>query len=320
MLVAIGMLLLLGGIAGAAIGSIAYQTGLRGNLADISIGSLITGLVVLFVAFLLGGWAAGRIARYDGGRNGVMVAVWFLVPSAILAGLGIWLGEEYNVVGRVNLPNWFDAWFSTDDVTTGAVISGIAAVVVALAGGFSEGYGARAITGELTRRSLGHEPGGSHRSDGSFGTDVVPAMAERPDQRRSGPCPQAEDDSITLHEEQLKLGIQTEPYGTVRIRKSVEMERVEQEVPREVEELGDIERIAPSEEDSGEIETLADGSVSIPIFEEELVVTKRLVVRERIVTRKETTEDIERVVADLRREHVSLEADQGLEVEEDRDG
>lgn len=139
MLVAIALTLLLGGIAGAIIGNIAYQTGLRGNLEEISIGSLITGLVVLFVSFLLGGWAAARIARYDGGRNGLMTAVWFLILTALLAGLGIWLGAEYNVVGRVSLPNWFDAWFSNDDVTTGAVISGIGAIIVALLGGFLGG-------------------------------------------------------------------------------------------------------------------------------------------------------------------------------------
>ena len=31
--------------------------------------------------------------------------------------------------------------------------------------------------------------------------------------------------------------------------------------------------------DSGEVETLPDGSISIPVFEEQLVITKRLVVR-----------------------------------------
>jgi hypothetical protein len=139
MLVAVALTLLLGGIAGAIIGSIAYQTGLQGNLDDISLGSLITGLVVLFLAFLLGGWTAGRIARYDGGRNGVMTAVWFLVLTAILAALGIWFGTQYNVVGNVDLPNWFDAWFSSDKVTTGAAISGIAAVLVSLLGGFLGG-------------------------------------------------------------------------------------------------------------------------------------------------------------------------------------
>jgi hypothetical protein len=39
----------------------------------------------------------------------------------------------------VNLPNWFDAWFSTDEVTTGAVVSGAGAVLVSLVGGFLGG-------------------------------------------------------------------------------------------------------------------------------------------------------------------------------------
>ena len=144
MLVAIALVLLLGGIAGAVIGSIAYQTGLQGNLSDISIGALASGIVVLFVSFLIGGWAAGRIARYDGGRNGLMTAVWFLILTAILAGLGIWFGAQYNVVGRVDLPNWFDAWFSDDDVTVAAALSGIGAVIAALLGGFLGGlWGAR---------------------------------------------------------------------------------------------------------------------------------------------------------------------------------
>jgi hypothetical protein len=139
MLVALAMLVLLGGIAGAAIGTIAYQTGLERSVDELSIGSLVTGLVVLFLAFLIGGWAAGRIARYDGGRNGLMTAVWFIILGAMLAGLGIWLGAEYNVVGRVELPNWFDTWFSQDEVTTAAAISGIVAIVVTLIGGFLGG-------------------------------------------------------------------------------------------------------------------------------------------------------------------------------------
>jgi MFS family permease len=144
MLVATALVLLLGGIAGAVIGSIAYQTGLQGNLNDISVGALVSGLVVLLVSFLIGGWAAGRIARYDGGRNGLMTAVWFLILTAVLAGLGIWFGDQYNVVGRVDLPNWFGAWFSDEDVTLAAALSGIGAVIAALAGGFLGGlWGAR---------------------------------------------------------------------------------------------------------------------------------------------------------------------------------
>jgi stress response protein YsnF len=61
--------------------------------------------------------------------------------------------------------------------------------------------------------------------------------------------------------------------------------------------------------DSGEIITLPDGSVSIPVFEEVLVVEKRRRVRERIIVRKETVVEDYVVEADLRKERVSVEAD-----------
>ena len=53
--------------------------------------------------------------------------------------------------------------------------------------------------------------------------------------------------------------------------------------------------------------SLPDGSVSIPVLEEEIVVTKRTVVRERIVVRKEVATEVQRVEAELRREHVDVD-------------
>ena len=61
------------------------------------------------------------------------------------------------------------------------------------------------------------------------------------------------------------------------------------------------------EDDSGEIEVLPDGSVSIPLFEEELVVTRRTVLRERVIVRKQLVSEWETVEADLRREQVVFE-------------
>ena len=85
-------------------------------------------------------------------------------------------------------------------------------------------------------------------------------------------------------------------------------------------EHGDLERIDAGAEDSGEIETLPDGSVSIPLFEERLVVEKRLVVRERVVVRKRTVVEEAAVEADVRRERLDVEADPTVagRVEEDR--
>jgi uncharacterized protein (TIGR02271 family) len=121
--------------------------------------------------------------------------------------------------------------------------------------------------------------------------------------------------SVVRHEEALKVATAVGEAGAVRTRKRVETERVEEIVPRQVESVDDLERIASTEDDSGEVEVLDDGSVSIPVFEEELVVTKRLVVRERVVIRKRTETEERRVEAELRKERVDVEAEGDAEIE-----
>ncbi len=76
--------------------------------------------------------------------------------------------------------------------------------------------------------------------------------------------------TIVRHEEDVATATRDEVVGAVRAHKHAESERVTQVVDRDVEDA-DIERSAPYEGDSGEIETLPDGSVSIPVFEEQLV-------------------------------------------------
>jgi len=132
MLTGLAMVVLLGGLVGAAVGAIGYQTGLRGdNVDDISTASLIGGLVVLFVSYVIGGWAAGRIARYDGARNGVMAAIWAIVLAGALSALAAWLGDTYDVFSNVDLPQWFNR----DAFTTTAIVSGVAAIAAMLVGG-----------------------------------------------------------------------------------------------------------------------------------------------------------------------------------------
>jgi hypothetical protein len=97
MLVALAALLLLAGLASAAIGAIAFQTGVEGNEDELSLGALIVAGAVIFLAFLLGGWAAGRMARYNGALNGFMVAVWFIVLGVVLAAVGAIAGNTYNL-------------------------------------------------------------------------------------------------------------------------------------------------------------------------------------------------------------------------------
>jgi hypothetical protein len=131
MLTALSSTLILAGLVGAAFGAVGYQTGLERSAEDLSTWSLIGGVAVLFVAYLIGGWAAGRMARYDGSRNGFATGIWTLLFAGILAGLGAWIGSEYDVFRNVELPQWF----TTDAFTTAAIVSGVAAIVAMFVGG-----------------------------------------------------------------------------------------------------------------------------------------------------------------------------------------
>ena len=153
----------------------------------------------------------------------------------------------------------------------------------------------------------------SERSDQSD-TDVGARRLD--EQPAGGEQSLARDDtSLVRHQEELEVGKASREIGAVHARKRVETEKVREDVPRQVEEFDDLERVDVGEHDSGEIETLPDGSVSIPILEEELIVTKRTIVRERIVVRKRTVTEHQRVEAELRRERIEVDSEGDLEIE-----
>ena len=135
MLAALALVGLFGGLVSAAIGAVGYQTGLDDAAEELSLASLIGGLVVLFVAFLVGGWAAGRMARYSGAVNGLMTAVWAIVLAALVSVLAALFGDEYDVLRRIELPQWF----STEALTAGAIISGAVAIATMLIAGLLGG-------------------------------------------------------------------------------------------------------------------------------------------------------------------------------------
>jgi hypothetical protein len=132
---AIGTLVLLAGLIGAIVGAIGYQTGVEGAKDELSLGGLLGGIVALFVAFLVGGWVAARIARYQGATHGLLSAVWMIALAAILAALGAWAGSEFDVFSNLGLPQWF----SDDALTTSAIISGLVALAAILLGGWVGG-------------------------------------------------------------------------------------------------------------------------------------------------------------------------------------
>jgi hypothetical protein len=88
-------------------------------------------LVVLFPAYLAGGYVAGRMARFDGARQGLAVWIIGLLVVVLLAVLGVVLGAQYNVLSQLNLPS---IPVSGSPTTTAGVIAGVAAALVSLLG------------------------------------------------------------------------------------------------------------------------------------------------------------------------------------------
>ena len=121
--------------------------------------------------------------------------------------------------------------------------------------------------------------------------------------------------TVVRHEEELRVERQLVDAGAVRARKLLETYSVEEVVAVEIEHA-DVERTGANDEDSGQIETLPDGSISVPIFEEEVIVTKRTVVRERVVVRKDIVSERHSVETELLREQVEIETDTDRGVEE----
>jgi uncharacterized protein (TIGR02271 family) len=123
-----------------------------------------------------------------------------------------------------------------------------------------------------------------------------------------------EGDGLTVvrHEERLVAGAVEREAGKVRIRKELEQVDYDELIPYAVEHA-EVERVPPNVDDSGDIETLPDGTVSIPVLEEQLVIQKRLVVTERLLVRKRVETREQRVTADLTREVVSVDVDEAVD-------
>lgn len=58
----------------------------------VTISSLVVVGLVLFLAFFCGGYVAGRLVRFDGGRNGAVTVGWGLLLVVIFAIFGVFLG------------------------------------------------------------------------------------------------------------------------------------------------------------------------------------------------------------------------------------
>lgn len=91
--------------AGTAIGLTELSSStVSGNAETIGIGGGIALLAVLLIAYYAGGYVAGRMSRFEGGRQGFGVWAIGLIVTLLFAAAGVLFGAEYNVLGGLHLP------------------------------------------------------------------------------------------------------------------------------------------------------------------------------------------------------------------------
>jgi uncharacterized protein (TIGR02271 family) len=113
-----------------------------------------------------------------------------------------------------------------------------------------------------------------------------------------------QNSNVQRSEEELHAGVRQREAGQVNAKKSVRTEREEVRVPKRREEV-EVERV-PVNKEVAEAE-FGDEEVVVQVFEEEVVVSKRVVLKEEIRLRKRIAWDEEVVEVDLRKEEVEIE-------------
>ncbi len=127
-LVAIAVAILLTSIVGAIAAGVGSNANITQSDAEREAGTIgvVAGvilLIVLVIAYYTGGYVAGRMSRFDGGKQGIAVWVIGLVVTIIAILLGVLFGNEYNILDRVSLPT---LPISTEELSTGGVIAAVA--------------------------------------------------------------------------------------------------------------------------------------------------------------------------------------------------
>ncbi len=157
-LTATGTAVLLTGLltaVGAGVGSSqGFTPGQASNNAQtVGLVSGIVLLVVILIAYYCGGYVAGRMARFNGLKQGLGVWLWAIIIAVVVAVLGLIAGDRFNVLSNLNglpaLP------VNGNDLTTGAIISAIAVIILALVGAILGGLAGMRYHRRIDHATLG---------------------------------------------------------------------------------------------------------------------------------------------------------------------
>ncbi|MDN4645801.1 TIGR04086 family membrane protein [Arthrobacter sp. PsM3] len=121
--------------AGTAVG-LATNTDVNATVTSgnesVGLVGIIVLLVILFVSYFAGGYVAGRMARFNGAKQGFMVWIWALIAAVVVAILGLVAGQKYNILAQLN--SFPRIPVNEGQLTSTSIIAAVVVAAVALVG------------------------------------------------------------------------------------------------------------------------------------------------------------------------------------------
>jgi uncharacterized protein (TIGR02271 family) len=176
-----------------------------------------------------------------------------------------------------------------------------------------EHYGVPYTTDGTTTAEGGPGMGSSEAEAGAAGT-AAGGGGERgaaTAARAAGAGGTSGEDAMTRSEEEVRVGTARRETGRVRLRKHVVTEQVQKTVPVQREEVR-VEREPVTEENRGAAMSgpeITEGEHEVVLHEEEPVVEKRVVPKERVRLSKDTEVDERAVSEEVRKERIDVDQD-----------
>ncbi|RAX14872.1 hypothetical protein DC347_20340 [Pseudarthrobacter sp. AG30] len=132
------------------------------NSGTVGLVGIIVLLVILFLSYYCGGYVAGRMARFNGARQGLMVWIWALIAAVVVAILGLVAGQQFNVLANLN--SFPRIPVNEGQLTTTSIIAAVVVAAVALVGAVLGGLAGMRFHRRVDR--AGFTPDSEYYDDG----------------------------------------------------------------------------------------------------------------------------------------------------------
>lgn len=110
-------------------------------------------LVIILIAYFCGGYVAGRMARFNGLKQGVAVWLWAIIIAVVLGIIGAIFGSQFGSLSQVSgLPRLN---LSSGKISTAGILAAVGVAVISLVGAILGGLSGMRFHRKVDR--FGHD-------------------------------------------------------------------------------------------------------------------------------------------------------------------